>query len=127
MKRVILFLFLFLLAGCGGSPQNTIISAGVILDLGDVDYSNFEVVKLEGEGECAGTETDPCTAIAHFKVKKVITINPMQLLEIDTPISQIRGYSKNIRFEPGHTYTLKYTVLKVNPTDKIAWKFAGVV
>ena len=125
MKRLILFLFL-LLIGCS-SPQSTIIAPGVILDLGSVDYSNFEVVKLEGEGECAGTETDPCTAIAHFKVKEIISINPMQLLEIDTPIRQIRGYSKNIRFEPGHTYTLKYTVLKINPTDKIEWKFAGVV
>ncbi|MBN1645363.1 hypothetical protein JW851_05010 [Candidatus Woesearchaeota archaeon] len=50
----------------------------------------------------------------------------MQLLEIDSPIKEIKGYNQKIKFEPGHDYTLKYEVIKINPADTITWKFAGV-
>ncbi len=95
----------------------------MVLDLND--YTKFEIISLEGEGECAGTVADPCMAIAKFMVKEEITINPMQLLEVNTPVKEIKGYNKKITFKPGHDYTLKYEVLKINPTDTIEWSFAG--
>ncbi|MBW2968874.1 hypothetical protein KY314_02025 [Candidatus Woesearchaeota archaeon] len=124
MKKIIFLLLLFLL-GCY-AEKSSIIAPGVVLDLGEVDYSNFKVSSLAGEGQCAGTSADPCYAIAKFQVKEKISINPMQLLEIDTAIKQVKGYNKKAVFEPGHDYTLKYEVLKINPTDTIVWKFAGV-
>jgi len=126
MKKVIIFLLLLFIVGCSSKPAEQIITAGVIMDSKGIDYSKFEVLKLEGEGECAGTEAEPCIAIAHFEVTEKTRANPMQLLEIDTPIRQVKGYSKIIDFEPGHDYTLKYEVLKLNPTDTIKWKFAGI-
>ena len=122
INTLFLIFFLMLLAGCS-EKQN--ITSGITLEL-KPDYSNFEVIKLEGEGECTGTEAQPCKATAIFRVKEKITLNPMQLFEVDTEIKSIKGYNKKITFEPEHDYTLKYEVLKINPTDTITWKFAGV-
>jgi len=115
-----------LIIGCANPAKEHPITAGVIMDASGIDYSKFEVIRLEGEGKCAGTEAEPCIAIAHFKVKEKISANPMQLLEIDTPIKKIKGYTKPISFEPDHDYTLKYEVVKLKPADTIKWKFAGI-
>lgn len=123
MKKTLLFLFIILIVGC--TIKDETIPAGIILDLGDLNYDKFEVISFEGEGVCAGTEAEPCEAIVNFKVNSKVTANPMQLFSIDGPIKQIKGYNQDITFEPGHDYTLKYYVLKINPTDQIYWEFAG--
>lgn len=124
LKGFFLISLLLALAGCGSNtPINSAITLD--LDLGKPDYSKFQVTELTGEGDCAGNEADPCLAEAKFKVTETITANPLQLIEIDKPVKEIRGLNKQTTFEPGSTYTLKYEVLKINPSDVISWKFAG--
>jgi len=127
MKLKGFFLISFLLialAGCGSkAPMNSAITLN--LDAAKPDFSKFQVTELTGEGDCAGNEADPCLAEAKFKVTETIAANPMQLIEMDKPVKEIRGYNKQMKFEPGNTYTLKYEVIKINPTDVISWKFAG--
>lgn len=117
-RYISILLILILLTGCS-------ITSNTTLEL-QRDYSKIEVISLQGEGECEGTADNPCKAIANFKVTETLTINPMRLIEFDMPIKQIKGYNKKITFEPGHDYSLKYEVLKLNPKDTIKWTFAGV-
>ncbi len=127
MKAKDFFLISFLLiilAGCGSkAPINSAMTLD--LDLGKPDYSLFQVMELSGEGECAGTNDDPCMAEAKFKVMQETTANPMKLLEVQSAVKEIRGYNKQMTFKTGETYTLRYEVLKINPSDVISWKFAG--
>jgi len=123
-KNFFLISLLLLIAGCG---SNTPINSAITLDvnLGKPDFSKFQVLELTGEGECAGNEADPCLAEAKFRVTESIAANPMSLIELDNPVKEIRGYNKQMKFEPGNAYTLKYEVIKTNPDDIISWKFAG--
>jgi len=123
MRRTFIFLFFLLLAGCG-TKQPAIMPA-LTLDMGTPDYSLFQVMELSGEGECAGTDVDPCMAEAVFKVTQETTANPMKLLEVQSTVKEVRGYNKQMTFKTGEMYTLRYEVLKVNPSDVISWKFAG--
>ena len=127
MKAKEFFLISFLLitlAGCGSkAPINSAMTLN--LDMGKPDYSLFQVMELSGEGECAGTDVDPCMAEAVFNVTQETTANPMKLLEVQSTVKEVRGYNKQMTFKTGEMYTLRYEVLKVNPSDVISWKFAG--
>lgn len=118
----IFFLILLILVGCKDKEMP---APALTLDLGKPDYSKFQVIALDGEGECMGNEADPCLAEAQFRVTEQITANPLKLIEINEPVKEIKCYNKQMKFEPGQTYTLRYEVLKINPSDSISWKFAG--
>lgn len=118
----IILLILLILLGCKTKEMP---APALTLDLGKPDYSKFQVISLDGEGECIGNEADPCLAEAQFRVTEPVTANPLKLIEISSPVKEIKGYNKQMKFEPGETYTLKYEVLKIDPADVISWKFAG--
>lgn len=117
MKKSLIMLLL-LLTACSIAP-------GAVVNIDKIDFNKFEVIELKGEGVCRGTVENPCIALAVFSVREIITANPVQLIEFDMPVKEIRTYSKELTFEPGHNYTLKYEVLKNNPEDTVKWKFAG--